>query len=423
MRHFVPERRFPLELARRPGFRGIHRDHAPEADAERAGHAGQPERSDGEVVVLRKNLDQDRALDGETVARGDGLERLPRDPHRVVTEHRRLVLVHLQDDVVARLDRHELVERVHHLQQVERDHVEGIGLERRLERNARGGLITRSEQVQAEVSERPRAPRVELQGAARQRHRLLEPVVAGEQRSGHPVDVAVARGDRQHLVSFDLELVEPVFDIGQAREERSRLEARGVDGQRLLEQLPGLRALAGIDRLICQKDVCRDVGRIDLEHFLRERDGLRRVLFRQRARRPEQSRRPPGIHVERGLERLHGLADVIGLQEQLAPAGVDRRIARRSRHRIAVGGVGVFELVERAQRARLPGQLRGGGAPGRRRRRHHAVEDRGRVGPAEQLEEQAKFERRVAAGGPLCRRAERRLRLLVASARDERSRR
>ena len=53
MGEFVPEGRFPLELAR-SGARRIHRHDAAETDAERADHAGHPEGAHREVVVLRE---------------------------------------------------------------------------------------------------------------------------------------------------------------------------------------------------------------------------------------------------------------------------------------------------------------------------------------------------------------------------------
>ena len=127
VRQLVPERRFPLELARRPRPRRIHRDDAAEAGAERADHAGQADVADREVVVLREDLDEDRALRRELVARRQRAERLLRQRHRVLLQHRRLVLVQPHHDVaVAHGD--ELVERVHHLQQVVGDVLNGSAL-------------------------------------------------------------------------------------------------------------------------------------------------------------------------------------------------------------------------------------------------------------------------------------------------------
>ena len=67
VRQLVPQRRFPLELARRARLRRIQRHHAAETGAERADHAGQAHVSHREVVVLRKHLDEDGALRRELV--------------------------------------------------------------------------------------------------------------------------------------------------------------------------------------------------------------------------------------------------------------------------------------------------------------------------------------------------------------------
>ena len=106
-----------------------------------------------------------------------------RKRHRVLVQHRRLVGVHAQDQIaVAHGD--ELVERVHHLQQVERQLVVRIDLERRLERGARRRLVAGAQQLQAEIAERLGVVRVQGQRAARQLHRLVEAVVVRGQVTG-----------------------------------------------------------------------------------------------------------------------------------------------------------------------------------------------------------------------------------------------
>jgi hypothetical protein len=61
MRHLVPERRFPAELARRPRAWRIKRHDTSETRAERAEETWKAERAHGEVVVLREHLDEDGA--------------------------------------------------------------------------------------------------------------------------------------------------------------------------------------------------------------------------------------------------------------------------------------------------------------------------------------------------------------------------
>ena len=60
MRELVPERGAPVELTRRAGLGRVHGDDATETGAERADHAWQAERPDGEVVVPWEHLDEDR---------------------------------------------------------------------------------------------------------------------------------------------------------------------------------------------------------------------------------------------------------------------------------------------------------------------------------------------------------------------------
>jgi len=120
----------------------------------------------------------------------------------------------------------ELVEHVHHAEQVECDPVERIDLERRLERRARGGLVSGSQQVRAEIGERPRILRIERQGAARERDRFVEPIVVRGQLAGDAVDVAVAGGNRERLVRRRLELLRLVLHEGERGQVRvgSRLD-------------------------------------------------------------------------------------------------------------------------------------------------------------------------------------------------------
>ena len=91
VRELVPQRRLPGEVARRLGARRVHADDAAEARAERADQAGQAEVADREVVVDRKDLDEDRPLRRELVGRGQLLERLVRQRDGVLAKDLRLV--------------------------------------------------------------------------------------------------------------------------------------------------------------------------------------------------------------------------------------------------------------------------------------------------------------------------------------------
>ena len=69
VRELVPERRLPRERPGRLGLRRVHAHDAPEAGAERADEAGETEVADREVVVDRKNLDEDWPFGRELVRR------------------------------------------------------------------------------------------------------------------------------------------------------------------------------------------------------------------------------------------------------------------------------------------------------------------------------------------------------------------
>jgi len=70
------------------------------------------------------------------------------DPMPPESYHRRFVRAHTHDDVAV-ANRDELVERVHHRQQVVGDNVVRIALERTLQHNTRAGLVVRAKQLEA----------------------------------------------------------------------------------------------------------------------------------------------------------------------------------------------------------------------------------------------------------------------------------
>ena len=88
------------------------------------------------------------------------LQRFLRERHRVFAHHRRFRRVQLQDDVpFADLD--ELVECVEQREQVVRDLVVGVDLERALERLTRLRFVAGAHQVHAEFGMGPRVRRIE----------------------------------------------------------------------------------------------------------------------------------------------------------------------------------------------------------------------------------------------------------------------
>ena len=151
----------------------------------------------------------------------------------------------------------ELVQRVEHRQQVERDLVVRIVLERGFERGARLGFVAGAQQMGAEIGERARIA-VERQTFARQRHRLVEPVVVRGQLARRPIHVAVVRRDRQRLRYRRVEVLRLVVDERDGGHERVRFEVRRIDLECLGQQIPGFVAPPGIDCLLGKEDVGLD---------------------------------------------------------------------------------------------------------------------------------------------------------------------
>ena len=79
---------------------------------------------------------------------------------------------------IAVLHDFELLELVEQREQVERDLIEGERLERAIEHAARLGLVAGAHQVQSEIAAGADVGGIELDGAPRQRHRLVEAIVA-----------------------------------------------------------------------------------------------------------------------------------------------------------------------------------------------------------------------------------------------------
>ena len=93
VRQLVPERRLPLELARAARCGESIVTTRPKQAPSAPIMPGQADVADREVVVLGKDLDQNRALRRELVPLRQRVERLVRQRQRVVLQDRRLVLV------------------------------------------------------------------------------------------------------------------------------------------------------------------------------------------------------------------------------------------------------------------------------------------------------------------------------------------
>ncbi len=324
----------PRELAGRPRLGRIERDHAAEAGAEGADHAGQPERAHREVVVLGEHLDEDRPLRLELILLGERGERLLRQRHRELAHHRGLVGMQPHDDV-ALGDGLELVEGVHHLEQVIRDDVERVGTERRLQRSAGGGLVSRAQQVQAQIGVGAGALLVDGQGSPRQLRRLGEAIVARRVIARHTVGVAVERVDGEDLLGPRLEVAGASLEERNRGVERTRLEAVRVRRQRLGNRLARLVTPPVVEGELGDEQVRGHVAGVRLERAIDRLLRGRRVLFEQHPREPHTRRHMVLVDPQGRLEGLHRVGAVVFLEEQLAPGRIHDRIVGSLGARVA----------------------------------------------------------------------------------------
>ena len=225
MCHLVPERRLPREGSGRPALhaRRVERHHAAEARAKRANHSRKTERAHGKIVVLGKNLDENRPLRCELVFGREGLQGFLRQRHRVLAHHRRFRRIELENDVsLADLD--ELVERIEQREQVERDLVVRVDLERAFERLTSLRFISRAHQVHAEFGMRPRVLRIERHRFTRKTDRFVEPVVARRELGRDAIDFAKSRIDRERLLGLRVKRVAGSAHIRNRGRQRASIE-------------------------------------------------------------------------------------------------------------------------------------------------------------------------------------------------------
>ena len=163
--------------------------------------------------------------------------------------------------------------------------------------------------------------------ATGQRHGFVEPIIPRRHFARHAVDLTVLRRDRQGPRHLGVEIVLPILDVGETRDERTRLEAGRIHLERALQPFPGIVSLAGIDGFVRQKHVGVDAGRIDRERLFGGGDRFGRVVVRQGTRRTDERRHVAGIDLKRLAERLERFAVLVRFEPQLAPGGLNRGIA------------------------------------------------------------------------------------------------
>ncbi len=122
----------------------------------------------------------------------------------VLAKDLRLVRIEFERQVSV-LDDVELFELVEEREEVERDLIEGKGLEGAVEHAARLGFVAGAHQIEAEIALGANVGWRQLDRAARQRHGLVEAVVAGGQIAGDAIDLAKRRIDRQDSLRLRFE--------------------------------------------------------------------------------------------------------------------------------------------------------------------------------------------------------------------------
>ena len=209
--------------------------------------------------------------------------------------------VGLQDVGLLRVEAHERgavrerlepVERVEQAQQVERDDVVRIGLERALEHLSRPGLVARAQQVHAQVRLRARVVRVERDGLARERRRLVEPVPARRQLARHAVGDAPGRVHREHARHLGVEVGRAAVHVGHGREQSVGVLALRVRRERRLHRLPGVGVVVVVERQLGPEQVRVDQRGVDLERPGGRGGRGRRVVLGERAREARLRGRP-----------------------------------------------------------------------------------------------------------------------------------
>ena len=147
----------------------------------------------------------------------------------------------------------------------------------------------------------------------------------------------------------------------------------------------------------------------------------RRVLVGERPPQPEVSRRPLAIDPDRIVVRPDGIRIVVLFEEQVAPRGVNRRIARRHAGGAAEVAVGLAKLVERPSGP--PGPVQSDRLAQRAASLDHRHELISRLRlPSEVHVEQAQLERRVTPWVGRGDGSQQLLGFLIAASRDQDSR-
>ena len=202
--------------------------------------------------------------------------------------------------------------------------------------------------------------------------------------------------DFQRCCDLGREIVLAIFHVGNRAAQRQHVEIHRIDGFRF-GQLPLRRfAVALVELELRHQHIRGHRFRIERQGLLHRLSRSRRVFVHQHLRNAEHCGNPVLVGLERILKRLHGFAVLVPLEKKLAPARVNRRIARIALRGDAIRVVRQRELANCARRtseARVFSRRR---AWPDRQIRNRIEQCAGLGAAAKHLIEKAEFERGLA---------------------------
>jgi hypothetical protein len=228
-----------VELTGIPGGRRVHGHDRAETHAKRA-EPGEPDRADGEVLVVGEDLDPDGRLRPVAVPGGHAVVRFLRDGGDIRREELGFLAVDREHEAGTALDPVGL-ERVQEVERVHRPRVVPIALEGAFE--AGSALVHRADAQPVDAEQLVPAPRegIERDGPFREVDGLSIQAAPDAQLGERRVERCVSWIDREHGLSRAREPLGVSFQEGDPRRERERVQRARVHGQRAFHV--GLRLL------------------------------------------------------------------------------------------------------------------------------------------------------------------------------------
>ena len=128
--------------------------------------------------------------------------------------------------------------------------------------------------------------------APRQRHGLVEAVVARGEIAGDAIDLAERRIDGENALRFGLERRLVAAHVGDRAEQRPRVEVRGIGLENLVEALARGVVARVVEIELGEEQLRVGVLGVDLQRLFGSRGRGRRILGCERARHANVRRRP-----------------------------------------------------------------------------------------------------------------------------------